>query len=88
MKREDLIRQGRRMAAGDMPSPSSPRTTYANGLTAALADMPGMSKRHLRLLMEALHAAYQLGQLRGEDGGDGLIVLTPVPKASVGGSES
>ncbi len=61
---EPLWSQIERMKRGDMPKAACNPLAYGNSLNMSVEEMPRMSDKTVRLVMEALFAAYQLGQIR------------------------
>jgi hypothetical protein len=61
---DHLWKQIERMKTADTPAATNQPGYYASLLSMSIDDMPKMSGKTIGLLMEALFAAYQLGQNR------------------------
>ena len=66
---DDLQADIKRIETGDKPPALATPGTYADALRRAVAVMPRMSSRQIAHLMEALHCAYQLGQINSRQNG-------------------
>jgi hypothetical protein len=65
---EDLTNKINQMKVADVPEAKCDATTYATYIALAITDMPKMSGKQIGLLMECLHAAYQLGRVHHREG--------------------